>query len=113
MVCASSPPGVTVDPPTMALAPVNVTVPKLANGTKELPYSKSSTIHSAFSPQSVPELCLVKVCEAVSPVLTLSKVVTPPVSLVFVTVTLITFPEVTEIDEYAIDAAGMYSYHAS
>ncbi|CAK5266529.1 unnamed protein product, partial [Mycena citricolor] len=33
---------------------VNVTVPKLANGTSELPSSKSSTIHSAFSPQSLP-----------------------------------------------------------
>ena len=30
-----------------ALAPVKVTVPKFANGTRELPSSKSSTIHSA------------------------------------------------------------------
>ena len=31
----------------LADAPVNVTEPKLANGTSELPSSKSSTIHSA------------------------------------------------------------------
>ena len=33
--------------PVLADAPVNVTVPKLANGTSESPSSKSSTIHSA------------------------------------------------------------------
>jgi len=86
---------VEVTPLAMKVAPVKVTVPKSANGTKELPEVKSSTIHSAFSPQRVPLFWLVKVCEAVSPVLTFSKVVTPPVVLVLVTVTLITLPAAT------------------
>lgn len=36
----------------LADAPVNVTVPKFANGTRESPSSKSSTIHSASCSQS-------------------------------------------------------------
>ncbi len=40
----------TVAPLMIAVAPVNVTVPKLAKGTRELPEVKSSTIHSAEAP---------------------------------------------------------------
>ena len=40
-------PGPTLPLAVFADAPVNVTVPKFANGTSELPSSKSSTIHSA------------------------------------------------------------------
>ena len=48
-----APDGPTVEPLTVpADAPVKVTVPKLAKGTRELPSSKSSTIHSALYSQS-------------------------------------------------------------
>ena len=43
----TAPLGPTLLLAVFALAPVNVTVPKFANGTSELPSSKSSTIHSA------------------------------------------------------------------
>lgn len=44
--------GPSVEPEeVVATAPVKSTVPKLAKGTRALPSSKSSTIHSAFSPQ--------------------------------------------------------------
>ena len=42
-----APEGPTLPLAVLALAPVKVTVPKLANGTSEEPSSKSSTIHSA------------------------------------------------------------------
>ena len=41
-------------PPLVTAAPVKVTVPKLAKGTKLFPDEKSSTIHSALVSQSVP-----------------------------------------------------------
>lgn len=44
-----APEGVTVPEDPLAEAPVKVTVPKLANGTREPPEEKSSTIHSALS----------------------------------------------------------------
>jgi hypothetical protein len=44
-----APEGVTVPEDPLAEAPVNVTVPKSANGTREPPEEKSSTIHSALS----------------------------------------------------------------
>jgi len=102
-----------VEPPTTALLPVNVTVPKSANGTSELPDSKSSTIHSAFSPHRVPCVSSVKVCDADFPVLTFSNVVVPLFAPVLVTVTLISFPDVTVRELYATDEAGIYSYQAS
>ncbi len=47
-----APGGPTVEPLlVVADAPVNVTVPKFAKGTREPPESKSSTIHSAFVSQ--------------------------------------------------------------
>lgn len=48
-----APDGPTDEPEDVfADAPVNVTVPKFANGTSDEPSSKSSTIHSAFSSHS-------------------------------------------------------------
>ena len=51
LLCSMSmvfaPLGPTLPLAVFALAPVNVTVPKLANGTRLSPSSKSSTIHSA------------------------------------------------------------------
>lgn len=44
-----APAGVTLPEPVVAEAPVKVTVPKSANGTREPPEEKSSTIHSALS----------------------------------------------------------------
>jgi hypothetical protein len=48
-------PGPTEPEPVDADAPVKVTVPKLESGTRELPSSKSSTIHSASCWQSADE----------------------------------------------------------
>ena len=86
-----APDGPTVEPETVpADAPVKVTVPKLAKGTRELPSSKSSTIHSALYSQSEgwPE----KVCETVFPVDWLVIVAVPPVLEVAVTVTVTVSP---------------------
>lgn len=52
--------------PVVAEAPVKVTVPKSAKGTRELPDEKSSTIHSALSSWRA-ALCFVKVCVTVVP----------------------------------------------
>lgn len=75
----------------VTLAPVKVTVPKLANGTRELPCEKSSTIHSASVSQSLavwPE----KECVTVLPVLRLVRVTEPALVLVALAVILIWLP---------------------
>lgn len=70
-----------------------VTVPKSAKVTRELPSSKSSTIHSALyshkSPSTPPE----KVCVTVVPVDTFSMTAVPAVVLVAVTVTVTTWSQ--------------------
>ena len=78
-------------------APVNSTVPKLAKGTRELPSSKSSTIHSALYSQSEgwPE----NVCETDLPVLTFVIFAVPPVLDVAVTVTVTVSPAEKEMPE--------------
>ena len=52
MLIIVAPEGVVEPLERPADAPVNVTVPQLARGTRPPPSSKSSTIHSAFSWQS-------------------------------------------------------------
>ena len=106
-----APDGPTVEPETVpADAPVKVTVPKLAKGTRELPSSKSSTIHSAFSWQSDgwPE----NVCETVWPVERFSSVAVPEVSDDAVTVTVISSPAASETPLKSTAAAGNHSNHA-
>lgn len=79
--------------PDLAEAPVKVTVPKSANVTKELPSSKSSTIHSALVSQRSPsEPSFVKVCVTVSPLVLFSMTAVPAVLLVAVTVTVMESP---------------------
>lgn len=51
-----------------------------------------------------------KVCDALFPLAEM--VVVPPVALVLVTVTVTELPAATEKPEYAISAAGRYSYQA-
>jgi len=94
-----------------ALAPVNVTVPKFASGTRPPPDSKSSTIHSAFSPHS--EGWLLNVCETVWPLEWLMIVAVPPVSEVAVTVVVIESPACTVMPVKSTEAAGNHSNHAS
>ena len=80
-----------------ALAPVNVTVPKLANGTRLLPSSKSSTIHSASCSHRA-ELD-VRVLVTVSPLETFSTVAVPLVVLEALTVTVMVSPALMDIPE--------------
>lgn len=73
--------------PVVAEAPVKVTVPKSAKGTRALPDSKSSTIHSALSSWRA-WLCEVKVWVTVVPLDTFSTTAVPAVVEVAVTVTM-------------------------
>src|ERR1700753_1366152 len=87
---------VAPDTPTLPLevvaeAPLKVTVQKLANGTRELPDSKSSTIHSALVSQSLLDSPL-KVWVTVLPVETFSMTAEPAPVLDAVTVILMVFP---------------------
>lgn len=61
-----APAGVTDPEEPVAEAPVNVTVPKFANGTRPPLDEKSSTIHSALSSCKA-ALCPLKVCVTVCP----------------------------------------------
>lgn len=99
----------TLVPLFTADAPLKVTVPKLANETREPPDSKSSTIHSALYSQSEPrEASLLKVwvtdvpvgyvslvdsdLKSDGPLVTFLTIAVPAVLLVAVTVTVITSP---------------------
>ena len=99
----------TLVPLFTADAPLKVTVPKLANETREPPDSKSSTIHSALYSQSEPrEASLLKVwvtdvpvgyvslvdsdLKSDEPLVTFLTIAVPAVLLVAVTVTVITSP---------------------
>ena len=91
MSMSVEPDGPTVEPlVVVADAPVKVTVPKFAKGTRELPDSKSSTIHSALYSQSDgwPE----NVGETVWPFEWFVIVAVPPVLDVAVTVTVTLSP---------------------
>ena len=91
MSMSVAPEGPTAEPLFgVADAPVNVTLPKLANGTRPPPEEKSSTIHSASYSQSEgwPE----NVCETVLPVDSFVIVAVPPVLDDAVTVTLTESP---------------------
>lgn len=68
---------------------VNVTLPKLANAMRESPSSKSSTIHSAFSPPRAD--VDVKSMVAVLPVVSFSMVAEPEVVVVALTYKVITY----------------------
>ena len=86
-----APDGPTLEPLfVVAAAPVNVTEPKLAKGTRPPPEEKSSTIHSASNSQSEgwPE----NVCETVLPVDLFVIVAVPPVLDDAVTVTVTVSP---------------------
>jgi hypothetical protein len=74
----------------VAIALLKVTAPKSANGTKEFPSSKSSTIHSAFSRHSA--LVLVIDLVTVLPVVTFSMTALPFWVELAVTVILMTLP---------------------
>lgn len=83
----------TVVPLLTALAPVNVTVPKLAKATCDPPDSKSSTIHSALYSQREPrEASLEKVWVTVFPVVLFVIFAVPPVLEEAVTVTVTLLP---------------------
>ncbi len=85
------PEGPAVPPLTRpADAPVNVTVPTFAKGTREPPDSKSSTIHSALYSQSAG--WPLKVCDTVLPFVLFLIVTEPPVLEVAVTVTVTLSP---------------------
>ena len=90
MLMMVAPDGVSEPLARPADTPVNVTVPQLARGTRELPSEKSSTIHSAFSWQSAgwPE----NVCDTCWPVEWLMSVAVPPVSEVATTDAVIESP---------------------
>ena len=90
-------PGPTEPEPVFALAPVKVTVPKLANGTSELPSSKSSTIHSASCSHSADddEICFVTVLPLELFVMT----AVPDVVLEAVTVSVTESPALKEMPE--------------
>ena len=88
---SSAPDGPTVEPLMVpAAAPVNVTLPKSANGTSPSVVLKSSTIHSASYSHSAgwPE----NVCETVWPVDSFVISAVPPVVDVAVTVTVTESP---------------------
>lgn len=85
----------TVVPLFTAEAEVNLTVPKLANGTREqlVPHSsKSSTIHSALYSHKDPSVTPVKVSVFVTPVVRFSMTAEPEVLEVAVTVIKIESP---------------------
>ena len=110
MLMIVEPAGVVVPLAVRADAPVKVTVPQFASGTSELPDSKSSTIHSAFSWQSAG--CPEKVCETVWPVERFSIVAVPPVRLVAVTETWIWLPGLSEMPVKSCAKSGNHSNHA-
>src|SRR5437879_1378898 len=87
-----APEGVTEEPLLVAAAPVKVTVPKSAKGTREPLDSKSSTIHSALYSHSWFDSPL-KEWVTVLPVETFSTVAVPADLLDAVTVILMTFPD--------------------
>jgi len=108
----TAPLGPVVAPETIvATAFENVTVPKLAKGTRLLPSSKSSTIHSAFSWQSFAEE--VKDFETVTPVERFSILTVPEVAVETVAVRRIWLPAEIEIPEKSVAKAGKYSNQAS
>lgn len=90
--------GVTVPEEVVASAPVNSTVPKLANGTSsqvEPHSSKSSTIHSALYSQSLEEEDTV--LDTVVPLVLFSIVKVPSVVLMTVAVTVTESPAEKEM----------------
>jgi hypothetical protein len=92
-----APEGPTVPEEVVASAPLKVTDPKLAKGTRLEPSSKSSTIHSAFSWQRAEEE--VSDLVTVLPVETFSITAVPALVLLAVTVSLIVLPAEMEIPE--------------
>lgn len=98
-----APAGVTVLPEiVVACAFVNLTVPKSAKGTREFPSSKSSTIHSAFSWQSLDEE--VRDCVTVLPVDTFVMTAVPEVVLDAVTFLIFDWTSFTKIRRALIDS---------
>lgn len=105
------PDGPIVVPETVvAEAPVKVTVPKFAKGTRLLPSSKSSTIHSAFSKQSAGIDANVWV--TVLPVVTFSMTAVPDLVVEAVTVSLITLPAEMGMPLKSTAEAGNHSCQA-
>lgn len=103
---------VAPDGPTPpALAPLKVTVPKLAKGTRLLPDEKSSTIHSALVWQSDgwPE----KVCDTVWPRELFLMVAVPPVKELAETVTLMLSPAARVIPVKSWAKSGNHSNQAA
>jgi hypothetical protein len=94
----------------LAVAPVKVMVPKLESGTSELPSSKSSTIHSAFSWQS--DGWPVNEWVTVWPDVWLMIVAEPAVRLVAVTVVVIESPAWMVMPEKSEAKAGNHSNQA-
>ena len=111
MLMIVAPEGDIVPLDVQADAPVKVTVPQFASWTSELPSSKSSTIHSAFSWQSAgwPE----KVCDTCWPVEWLISVAVPPVSEVATTVAVMESPERTVMPVKSCAKSGNHSNQAA
>lgn len=105
---------VTVSVSVFAAAFENTTVPKSANGTKESPSSKSSTIHSALicckcAAVSGAEMTLL----TVTPVETFSIVAVPEEELAATTERVITFPAAIGMPVKSVEARGNHSNQAS
>jgi hypothetical protein len=82
---------IMVEPLTLGEQPVKVTVPKLANGTREPPDEKSSTIHSALVSHSCADWP-VKLCVTVLPLVLLMMVTEPALLLVALAVMVMLSP---------------------
>lgn len=100
-----------IDPEeVVALASEKTTLSKLAKGTRELPSSKSSTIHSAFSWQRA--AVEVRDLVTVFPVVLFSMTALPALVVEEVTVTVISSPALMSMPEKSCETAGYHSYQA-